>query len=314
MSSPLLVVVLVAAGDTTDPGTNALTATAEDALGGNAIVLVREADAAKLSDAEADKLATAARADAVVVVTWSVPDRRRAVVRVHPSARDAWIDRTVSFALADPVVERGRTVGFEIASMLRVRAMEAAPANPAPAPKPIAPPPPPPPDAPVEPRRAPSFAIDAAALFATNGIGAEGAIRWWATERVAARIAGGWRTGELSAAGADLSIGRLGVGLAWKAMETNGPHPVSLGARVDVLALQHTAMRTDDPTSRGSRWLPGADFVVEASWVFAPGFAASAAPGAEVSFGSTRVFVDNERAASIPTVSFVGELGLRFAF
>jgi hypothetical protein len=304
MGAPLLVVVLVAAGDTTDPGTTALTATAEDALEGNAIVVVRQAETARLTDAEADKVAAAVRADAVVVVTWSPFDRRRALVRVHAGKREAWVDRTLSFEAEDPVAERGRTVGFEIASMLRVRVPEAPATEPALAPPPAMVP---------EVRRGPTLAVDAVALLGMGGVGGEGAARWFFSDTVTLRIGGGWRGEPLRAVSGDASVTRFGAGIAWRGLDTGGPRPIAVGARVDLLAIQHSVSRTRKASS-DARWLPGADFVLEGSWVFAPGFAAIAGPGVEVSFGTTRVLVDGAQVTTIPSVRFVSELGLRFAF
>jgi hypothetical protein len=127
------------------------------------------------------------------------------------------------------------------------------------------------------------------------------------------RLGVGGRIGEVAAAQADASTIRLGGGLAMRVFESAGARPFELGARADLVALHHALARTDDSSS-GSRWLPGADTLLEGAWWIAPDIGFVAATGVEVAFGSTSVLVDGTRVATIPPVRLLLEAGLRARF
>lgn len=58
------------------------------------------------------------QAAAVIQLVWSNPARTRALVRLHVNAGDRWIDRQMAFMPGDLAIERGRAIGFTIASIL----------------------------------------------------------------------------------------------------------------------------------------------------------------------------------------------------
>src|SRR5438067_11028654 len=136
MSAPLIVVVLVAVGDAHDPSVVSMTTSAEEALGPGTIVVVREAPSTP-NDADAMALGDALHANALVEVSWPDADRRRALLHVHAS-KDAptWSDREIDFAPNDATPERGRTLGFAVASMIPAPSSEATTTAETPSPTP----------------------------------------------------------------------------------------------------------------------------------------------------------------------------------
>src|SRR6185295_17756254 len=116
MKPAVIVLLLVARGDMQQPAMAALTRAAESVLGPESHIVFHERQRA-LGDDEAIALADQMRASMVVSVTWS-SDQSRAHVHVHFAERPGWLERDVSFAPLDPPTERGRTLGFEIATMV----------------------------------------------------------------------------------------------------------------------------------------------------------------------------------------------------
>jgi len=110
-------IVLVAAGAAGDPTTVAMKGATRDALGG-ALVEVREARGAAPDDDAALATETSAHADAVVELGWTDPRHRQATLRVHIASAGRWIERVIAFRPSDAPTEKGRTLGFAVASML----------------------------------------------------------------------------------------------------------------------------------------------------------------------------------------------------
>src|SRR5439155_20803878 len=52
---------------------------------------------------------------------WDSAEHRQAYVRFHVEPRHGWNDRVIGFATGDDLAERGRTIGFAVASMLPAR-------------------------------------------------------------------------------------------------------------------------------------------------------------------------------------------------
>jgi len=117
MGAPLTIVILVAAGGASEPATLAIERTTNKALGRDARVIVRES-AGPPSDGEALAVEEEANGGAVVEVTWGEQGHRVATLRLHLAGRPRWTERTIGFRAADADSERGRTLGFTLASML----------------------------------------------------------------------------------------------------------------------------------------------------------------------------------------------------
>jgi hypothetical protein len=306
MGAAAIVLVLVASDELRDPATAALTRTAEEALEGRAVVVVREAERREISDTDATSLGTAIHADAVAVITWSLPDRRRAYVHLYDAHDSKWVDRSIAFAAEDPAVERGRLLGFEVAAMAP-RHVE----------QPVPPPPPPPierPPEPTPPPRLPRAMLEGVGIAAGGvdgpggGVGAEIAGRL-AFGDLGARVGAGIRTLAIDDPHADGATIRLGVGLTLRVFERRS---VSIGARADLLALRMALSRDNGSSDRV--WSFGVDGLGEVAWAFAPPVSGVLALGAEVAPGRTRVYIDGNEATTLAVVRIVGEAGLRVSF
>ncbi|MDP9149257.1 MAG: hypothetical protein M3O36_04855, partial [Myxococcota bacterium] len=116
MADPLIVIVFVAAGGAADATTHAMERATHDALGLEAHVEVHETE---IVPSDLDVLITEQRAHAAAVVelTWA-EQGRQARLRVHVAQSGRWISRSIGFLPSDADAERGRTIGFAVASML----------------------------------------------------------------------------------------------------------------------------------------------------------------------------------------------------
>ncbi|HEV3191402.1 MAG TPA: hypothetical protein VGY54_12930, partial [Polyangiaceae bacterium] len=117
MPAPVTLIVLVAAGSGSNPTTRTMAATTRDALGSSARVVVRETRS-EPSDVEALAVERSDHADAIVELSWGDPQGRQAKLRMHVARSGRWIDRSIGFRPSDADSERGRTIGFAIASIL----------------------------------------------------------------------------------------------------------------------------------------------------------------------------------------------------
>lgn len=297
------------------------------ALGQSSTVIVRE-QTRGMSDDDAIDIGKTLHANAVAEIAWSDSKRLRVTVHVHVDGATRWIDRDLGFVNADAPTERGRAVGFTIASMLPERAQEDDPPPPPPAPPPKAPPPPVdvPPPAPSneavrvpEPPRVWRGAFEAAALGSVGiagyggGLGAALGIRYNLGSGFALRVGGGARGGDVPPAQATSLFVFGAAGLAWATV----PRPVGFGIRADLLLtrLQLSHFSADDPTPvRQSRWIGGGATFFEATWFFSQSAGIFAALGAEYAFGSSDVIVANKAVAVVPVVRGVSEIGLRARF
>lgn len=324
MSSPLVVVLVVALGDASDETTRTLSRTVQETLGSEAVVLLREE--ADLDERRVARLGDDLHASTLVVVTWTQEGKQRqAHVRLYAPRARTWTDRDVAFAPDDAPDARGRALGYGIATMVRGGAApppesSGPPAAPAAAAPPSAPAPAV--DEAARPPREPRGSalvrlhVDArmqgavALGDAGSSLGGEGALAYRVSRPIVIRLAAGLRGGEISAAGASASYLRLGGGLGLALLESAGPRPLALGVRVDALAIRQSASRSDSG-SEGARWAAGADVVVEGAWWVLPRAAIVAGAGLEVVLEPTRILVDQREAATIAPVRTLFELGVR---
>src|SRR5258707_12814606 len=116
MGDPVTLVILLAAGEAASPTASAMAQGARDAFAGT-VAEVRETPGAP-TDADALAAEGASRPDAVAELVWRDPDHRHATLRVHLRQNHRWIERSFTFAASDPAPERGRTLGFAVASIL----------------------------------------------------------------------------------------------------------------------------------------------------------------------------------------------------
>lgn len=124
--SPAVTILLITLGGRTaetvgaaeDPHSPAIVRATREALGPSTHVEVQRLDALP-SDQQAAALGSELHADAVVEVTWTIPDHLHATIRMARQGAGRWLEREIGFRTADDdPTERSRTVGFAIASML----------------------------------------------------------------------------------------------------------------------------------------------------------------------------------------------------
>src|SRR5579872_2394910 len=118
MNGPAVLVILVGAGEASDPTTAAMDRATRTALTEPTTVEVRESRASAPSDDEAIAIERSAHPIAIVELRWTEPTHRKAILRVHIAEEARWVNRTIPFRATDAFAERGRTLGFAIASML----------------------------------------------------------------------------------------------------------------------------------------------------------------------------------------------------
>jgi hypothetical protein len=307
MKPAVIVLLLVARGDMQQPAMAALTRAAESVLGSESHIVFHE-QAKTLSDDEAIALGDQMRASMVVAVTWS-GDQGRAHVHVHFSERPGWLERDVSFLATDPPPERGRTLGYAIASMVPdVAPADAAQVSRPPtrteektAPSPVV-------------RRTTSWSVGVAAAGAfagdatSYGIGADA--RWSFVASGFVRAGGAARFGRVPAADASSLTVVPAVGVGFTLGESGGP--ARIGARIDALAIFSELSRATPPETHG-RWVPGVDAMGEVELSLPP-VAVGVALGPEYALGSTEVHIGTAEPATFPRWRFVSELGLRLRF
>jgi hypothetical protein len=309
MAEPLVVLVLVASADLADPSTTAITSATRRALPPDSVVLVSEQSTP--GDEEALALGDRLHASNVAVVSWEESTREHVVVHLHRA--DGWFDRRFTFRPDDAPVERGRSVGLILASLISGDDPgERAPSpQPPPAPPPSPPPPPPPPPAP-RPQR---WAIDAFATGALGGnatsLGPAAAARALLFDPLAIGIFTGLRFGDVGAAKARSTQWLLGAGVAVRLPLLKRESPMAISVRADVLANRQELAR--GALSR-SRWIGGTDLRVEWSWAMTRAVAIVASAGLEAMFGATPVRVGDVRVGTLPVLRGVADLGGRVRF
>lgn len=321
------VVVMLATGDPGDGSTRAIERSLHAALGSDASVSLRTSGV-PASDEALVATAKGEHATLLAVVSWEERQRRVTIRFLEPAA-ERWSEREITFDAADAPSERGRTVGFALASMVSDEALATKPA-----PRAESAPPraeaatqaPPPhaarPDAPRARRREHPNAIDASAV-ATTGVGGYGggvggtlAYRLTLAGQLAARIAFGARAGEVAPAQATSRMLGGALGLAWQPWLDRG-HRWAAGPRLSALLLRHELVHLseDDPgPDHRARFLPGLDAALEGSLHVLDYASLIAAAGAEVAFGETDVYVHDRRVATLPALRLFGEVGFRVGF
>lgn len=326
------VIVVIASADPRDGSTEAMERALRSAVGERASVVVKVA-----RDGEAEETSPPPRSDAssvVGVITWS-DHHRRATLRFTTNGRAS--DRELRFDASDAPAERGRTIGFAVASM--VPEEEAAhEAKAAPTPAPATPPTTttaislPPPSAtmplaaesPTARRRDPTstFALDLSASGAVGIDGYGGGFGGVLAGRIpighgfAIRIGLSARLGEVSPAQATSRAYAAAGGIAWQTWPS-ASRAFGVGARVDALLLRHEMVHfsADDPDNVSrSRFLPGIDLLLEGALRLADHAALVVAFGPEIAFGTTNIVVRGGEVGVVPPLRLCAEGGVRVSF
>jgi hypothetical protein len=287
VSAAIVLAIVVATQNVDDQATEAMRATAAEAIGGEDSVVVREVEVP--SDAESLRIERTVHARNVALVVWLDTVHTRARVRVHVADTGRWTERSIAFSPVDTPVERGRALGFAVTSMLPEEALSARPHRAVPRPPPPVPPETTPPteDLPTALRLGVigSTGLDGPA----GGIGGSLAGEFFISRELSLRVGFGMRRGDISSFGSDLVI-YGGLGAAFWPLPPGRDRRLAVGVRVDGLALDHLLSDTRSAAlgSRSqSKWLPGIDILGEAGWRLAGALEIVASLGLEVAFGST---------------------------
>jgi hypothetical protein len=315
MTAVLMLAILVASGEGESPATSAMVAAASEALGAGGDV--RLSAAATPSDAEALRVESAMTARAVAQLLWLDDAHAHARLRVHVARTDRWVDRAITFDAADSLRERGRTLGFAIASMLPEADPTLQPVDAAPANEPVSA------ALPAEPTRRHAVAL---AVTATDGIagtarafGGDGAVSFVASDWLSPRLTLGLRGGSLDGVSATVLTARAGVGAAWTPLAPDANRAFGLSLGVDALVI-YQAVAHVHPSGQ-KEWqakvLPGADALLEASLRLGRGVEVTLAGGPEIALGTVDVTIvaqGTTREATLPALRALAQAGLRFRF
>jgi len=318
MTGVVLVVLIVARGNSAQSnGTfeRALRA----ALGSEARVEIEQV----ASDPADDESAARAHAlDGVVELSWS-EDGSRARLHSYLSHEQRWVDREIGFGSAvsrssREESERQRLLGLAIATMFSTQESDIPPPQPAAR---I----PPQPEASVRfvptplnsARRGLEFAgIMSSGIGGTGGgLGATGGLRVALADPVWLRVFVAARAGNIPAAQATTRSVNVGAGVAVATSRRN--RPLSVGLRVDGFAsyFDATHLSEDDVNpDRRSRWLPGADLLVEGGFRLAGNAELALSAGLETVFGKTEIYTHGQVVGVVPPVRAVAEAGFRIGF
>lgn len=336
-----LIVVVIAQGPdsgTCEPGAcggpvmiSAFQQAAQRVLGSDARIQT-EVVAEDPSDAES--AARAQETSGVVELSFT-SEGQKARLHCYVAREKRWLDREISFGEGrgserSELSERGRLLGFAVATMYAVEPQQAPDPAAAPPPTPVtapaspAKPPPtaspdrtPAPNTEVVPRRSAEFgAIISTGLGGTaSGVGASAGFRLGLTGPLWGRLFLAGRTGNIPAAQASTRTALLGGGVALALLPESSPF--ALGARADVFAsyfdASHLSEDDVEPDLR-SRWQAGGDLLAEGAFRLTRTAGLSLAAGIEGVLGKTEVYTHHERVAVVPPFRAVAELGFRTHF
>ena len=125
MGAALIILLVVASGERADASTRALGAALEQAARRPISLSVREV-ARVPDDAQVARMAADGKADVVVELGWRSPRHDHAVVHLHTRSGELLRASELDFGATEPRAERGRAVGFAIATMLADEPVEAS--------------------------------------------------------------------------------------------------------------------------------------------------------------------------------------------
>jgi hypothetical protein len=306
--APHVLLIFVAASDAGTPTSEALMRALTDALGPTSRVTLHSYPSPPSDDAVVDR-ARDAQATAAVRLVWDDPARTRAWIHIYVAKGEESHDQHLRFQSSDPAAERGRALGFVIASYLLP-----APARPAAPVALVARPPPP------EPRWAlEGFGVGTVPLDGRqerNMLGAAFGVRFWAGERWGLRTSLGVRAGSMPAAEATALGVSASLGLFRVLAETR-TRRLGLVGRLEGQLAYETLTHLSEDTPEGERHdhvLAGAAAALELEWRMAPAAALHLAAGAEERFGRIDVLVHRMPVGVLGRSRVVAEAGFRTRF
>jgi len=246
LAAHTVLVLWVVASELSSPGVRGLRDAAHDVLGRDCVVQVRSLHQ-EGEFPEAEALPDTAN---MAKVTWTSPLHQVANVQVYLPSNRRWVRRAVSFGPEDPQVEKGRTLGFLIASILVDAGL--VPSAKRPSPKRSLPP-----SVPLEPtpevrHREELWELSAAAEGATSG----GLLTWgawasghrWMSPRIALGLGASGRYGSLPAAQASMLVVNLSAATMVRFWRPSAASWLGVVAQAGVTRLSVSHFSDDDPS------------------------------------------------------------------
>lgn len=322
MSDAIALVILLTAAEISAPTATALERAARDVLGSDSTIrLVNES--APLTDAAA--LERAGHADGVVELSWHDAERT-ADLHCYIARESRWLDRTITFDRDDAEAERGRLLGFAIASMLAeenrpsatnervVPLANAIPDTQRGAERV---------ETPQAPRLPPARWLEVGGSATTgiegsaNALGVSLGLRLRLPSSFRLALGAGGLFGQVNDAQATYRAVTGNAGFVFQPIEAKAAGDFGFGVRLDGFAgwLEVSHLSEDDPApDRQSRFVGGARGFLEGSIGVSESACGYAALGPVMSAGRTDLYTHGELAATIPVVWLMAEIGVRTAF
>jgi hypothetical protein len=308
-----VLLLFVAASDGESPTVDAFVRALGEALGPAARVTLTDYQQPP-TDAAVAQAAHARSATAAARLVWGDARRTIASLHVYMVKGDEGHDRRLRFAPTDPPDERGRALGFVVASYMlekvprgpdgralgldmreRVWALEA-------------------------------FGVDAI-VFNGEGSGVGGGLagRWRAGPRWGLRLGGRVYLGSIPAAQSSTLSAGLSAGVFGVLIAASGSRGPELSLRLDGVVIYDSVSHFstdifDNPApEREGRFLPGAASLLELEWLLADSVSIHLAAGVEQAFGVTHIVLvrgnpDRPPIADLGSLRGVAELGFRARF
>ncbi|MDB4983100.1 MAG: hypothetical protein JWM82_3852 [Myxococcales bacterium] len=313
MSAVAFLAILVAAGEAHDPAVVALQSAAAEVMGAEESVRLFEVPSP--SDAEALRVERSSGSRVVLQLTWRDSSRLIARLRLHAARTDRWVEREIVFSSADGLSERGRTLGYAIASMLP----EGDPDLPLTSLSNAGAPPPPAIEATPGRHAVGLFLLGGAGLGGpASGVGGLVNVETFVTPSLSVGASLSARLGGIAVLDANELSTAVGVGGAWWPLAPTATNRLGLATRMEALLLYHAVShdRAGSTTEWKGHALPGADVKLEGTWRLGPGFELLAGVGSEVAFGTIDITVAAQTtgSATIPALRAVAEAGVRARF
>jgi hypothetical protein len=312
MTPAAILAILVATGEAHAAPTTAMAAAAAEVIGTPGGVRVVEAPA--LADTEALRVERELGTRAVVALAWADPEHLRARLRLHAARTDRWIDRELDFASGDTPAERGRALGFAMASMLP----EGDPTLPIATRVP--------PAAPAPPPRLGANAVEGAFLAgagiggSAGGLGGRLTFEHFVTSGASIGGSLSGRSGRISDLDAPEVTASAGLGGALWPIAPAPDRRCGLAIRAEALLIYEAVAHTDaaGATAWKGQALPGGALALAGTFRVAGPLELLVAARAEVAIGTVDVTVmavpPAGGTARIPAARALGEAGLRARF
>ena len=336
----LTLLVLLSPGD--ESLAESIASAARATLGSELALEVR-VEAKPVTDDAARELARNAGSRALAVIDWRDRGKLRARIRLYTQTTERWLVRELEFTSEDTPAERGRTIGFSLASMLPENTPGEPQSDASPAPEHTSGEPQsvasPAPTAPARPSAAGvshspltsqplaakpwTFALDLAGQ-GVLGVGGEGTAvggelggQYRLGEHFSLRLAAALRVGHLEQLEARALTLDLAPGLSWRSGDT-GPAQawglaLSLAAVARLQSVRRAPIGSTAPESHG-RWLPGVGVGLEVNYALNHEAALFVSSGLRALLGETDLFLRGRHVASFAPLELGLGLGARFGF